>query len=386
MRLVTLALALALAAPALAKKPPEVDHLGLATMLLRDGHPDRAGQALDAYAAERIAGADPKAEDGPDRPRYHTLRGVIALRQRDFTAALAAFDAAIAAGATDAALHLYRARSAWALDDCATVLAAFAAAGPLADGEADFFAMRSACHGRAGRHAAALAALDAGEAAFPDRRDLGRLRVEHLLALGLHQAAVDAGRRYIAGGGGLDDHLFVSEALLQAGQAEDARLLLEEARLRFGDDERLLVQLGHAWLGTDHPLVAARMFEAAALFDPKYARDAAELYREQQAYGRALALNGRLLEQPAKLRQRMALLLDMERFEAVVALTPRLARLGMLAEDEELRYALAYAHFRLGDFGEAEAQLRRLTKPALFERAGQLRKAMADCRAGGECD
>jgi hypothetical protein len=190
----------------------------------------------------------------------------------------------------------------------------------------------------------------------------------------------------VGSGGGLEDHLFVSEALLQAGQHAEARLLLEEAQLRFGEDERLLVQLGHAWLGTAHPLVAARIFEAAARFDPKYARDAAELYRERQMFGRALALNGRLLEQPAKLRQRMALLIDMERFEAVVALTPRLSRLGMLGDDEELGYALAYAHFRLGDFAEAEARLRRLTTPALFERAAALRKAMADCRAGGECD
>lgn len=384
--LLVVTLALALAAPAAAKKPPAVDHLGLAAMLLRDGHPDRAAQALDAYDAARHAAPEAAPDAAPERGRYHTLRGVIALRGRDFPAALAAFDAALAAGASDPTLHLYRARSAWALDDGATVLAAFEAAGALAEGEADFYLMRSACHWRDGRHAAALAALDAGEAAFPARRDLGRLRVERLLELGLYRAAVDAGRRFIAGGGGLDEHLFVSAALLQAGQAEEARHLLEEARLRYGDDERLLVQLGHAWLGAGHPLVAARMFEAASLFDPDHARDAAELYREQQMYGRALALNGRLLEQPAKLRQRMALLLDMERFEAVVALTPRLARLGMLADDEELRYALAYAHFRLGDYTEAEAQLRRLTKPALFERAGQLRKAMADCRAGGACD
>lgn len=385
MRALVLVLALASVA---AVKAPAVDHLGLAAMLLRDGHPDRAGQALDAYAAERVEGAAP---EDPNLARYHTLRSVIALRQRDFAAALQGFDAALAAGASDLNLHLYRARSAWALGDCETVLRAFAAAGALAGGEADFYAMQSHCHWRAERHATALGLLDAGEAAFPERRDLARVRVERLLELGLYQAAVDAGRRFLAGRGldergGLDDHLFVSEALLQARQHAEARLLLEEARLRFGEDERLLVQLGHAWLGAAHPLVAARMFEAAARFDPKYARDAAELYRERQMFGRALALNGRLLEQPAKLRQRMALLIDMERFEAVVALTPRLSRLGMLGDDEELGYALAYAHFRLGDFSEAEARLRRLTSPALFERAAALRKVMADCRAGGECD
>lgn len=376
-RALLLALALALTpAPAPAKKAPEVDHLALAAVLLRDGHPERAARVLD--------GLDPDAED-LDRPRYHTLRGVVAMRQQDFAGALAAFDAALAAGASDPALHLSRARCAFAIDDCDTALAALDAA---ASAEADVHVIRAECHWRAGRHAAALAALDAGEAAFPDRRDFARTRVQRLVELGLFQAAVEAGRAFLAGGAAaIEDHLFVGEALLRAGQPAEARALLEEARLIFGDDERLLVQLGHAWLGAGHPLAAARMFERAALFEPAHARDAAEILRERQHFAAALALNARLFEQPAKLRQRMALLLDMERFEAAAALEPRLVRLGMLAADEELRYALAYARFRLGDFAEAERHLRRLQSPAMFERAGQLRKAMADCRAGiAQCD
>jgi len=147
------------------------------------------------------------------------------------------------------------------------------------------------------------------------------------------------------------------------------------------------VQLGHAWLGAEHPIVGARMFERAALYDPAYSRDAAEIYREEGLLARALALNGRLFEQPAKLRQRLALLLDMQRFEAAAALEPRLSRLDLLADDEELRYALAYARFRLGDFRGAERHLQRLRRPEMFERAGPLRKAMADCRAGvARCD
>lgn len=371
-------LALLLVAGVAEAREAEVDHLGLATLLLRDGHPDRAAQALDGFDAEA---------EGADVARFHTLRGVIALRQRAFADALAAFDAAVAAGTVDASLHLYRARSAYALDDCATTLSAFDAAGGLAEGEADFFLMRSGCHWQGEAHAAALAALDRGEALFAERRrDFARVRVDRLLSLTLFQAAVEAGQRLIEMGGGLDDVLFVSEALLQAGRAAEARAVLEEARLRFGDDERVLVQLGHAWLGTGHPLVAARMFERAAVWDAKYARDAAELYREQQMFGRALQLNGRLLEQPTKLKQRLALLLDMERFEAAAALSPRLERLDML-RDEELVYALAYARFRLGDYAETERLLGRLRSAALFDRAAALRKAIADCRATeGACN
>ncbi len=380
MRGLPIVLALALAAPAAAKKAPEVDRVGLAAVLLRDGHPDRAALVLD--------GVDPEAEE-VDKARYYTLRGVIALRQQDFRGALDAFDGAIAAGATDSSLHLYRARSAYALDDCETALSALDQAGPaVQDGGPDMFVIPAECHWRGGRHALSLAALDAGEARHPEHRGFQRTRIQRLVELGLFQAAVEAGRRFLAGGAAaIEDHLFVSEALIRAGQPGEARALLEEARLIFGDDERILVQSGHAWLGAEHPIIGARMFERAALYDPAYSRDAAEIYREQRFFARALALNGRLFEQPAKLRQRLALLLDMQRFEAAAALEPRLSRLGLLTEDEELRYALAYARFRLGDFETAEGHLRRLQSPQMFERAGQLRKAMADCRAGvAQCD
>lgn len=380
MRALIVTLLLLCALPAGAAKAPEVDHLALAAVLLRDGHPERAARVLDEV--------DPEAE-GLDRARYFTLRGVIALRGQDFRAALDALDAALAAGATDPALHLFRARSAYALDDCEAALAALAQAGSAtADGGPDVFVIPAECHWRAGRPALALGALDAGEAAYPAHRGFARTRIQRLVELGLFQAAVEAGRAFVAGGeAAIEDHLFVSEALLRAGEPAEARALLEEARLVFGDDERILVQLGHAWLGADHPITGARMFERAALYDPAYSRDAAEIYREQGLFARALAQNGRLFEQPAKLRQRLALLLDMERFEAAAALEPRLSRLGLLGADEELRYALAYARFRLGDFDGAEQQLRRLRGGAMFERAGQLRKAMADCRAGvAQCD
>ncbi|MCA9538583.1 MAG: hypothetical protein KC620_06825 [Myxococcales bacterium] len=371
--MIALALTLLLAAP-----PAEVDHLALAALLLRDGHPDRAAAVL--------AEVDPNAE-GIDRPRYFTLRGVAALRGRDFAGALRDFDAAVAEGAADPELHLLRARCGYAINDCKVTLSALQAAGPgPASGDPDFFTMTAECHWREQRPADSLAALDAGEAAFPEHRDFARARIERLLELGLSQAAAEAGARFAEQSDTLEDALFVSEAMLRAGRAEPARAALERARLRFGDVPSLLVQLAHAWLGSGHALAAARFFERAALFEPEHARDAAELYREHGLYARALEQNGRLFEQPAKLRQRLAILLDMERFEAAAALEPRLARLGLLDADEELRYALAYAWFRQGDFNQAEAHLHRLTQPALFTRAGQLRKAMADCRAGAPCD
>ena len=55
-----------------------------------------------------------------------------------------------------------------------------------------------------------------------------------------------------------------------------------------------------------------------------------------------------------------------------------LRRVGLM-EDEDLRYALAYALFKTGDFDGAERHLAALTRPDLFRKAAELRSAIQDC-------
>ena len=55
-----------------------------------------------------------------------------------------------------------------------------------------------------------------------------------------------------------------------------------------------------------------------------------------------------------------------------------LRRTGLMA-DEDILYALAYAEFKTGDFETAEQHLQKLTRPDLFRKAAELRRAMQDC-------
>jgi hypothetical protein len=50
-----------------------------------------------------------------------------------------------------------------------------------------------------------------------------------------------------------------------------------------------------------------------------------------------------------------------------------------LLEDEDLRYAVAYALFKTGEFGAAEEHLSALNRPDLFRKAAELRRAIQDC-------
>jgi hypothetical protein len=57
-----------------------------------------------------------------------------------------------------------------------------------------------------------------------------------------------------------------------------------------------------------------------------------------------------------------------------------------LLQDENIRYALAYAYFRSGNFPKAETHLTVIRDASLFNAAVQLRKAMEECKnSGWEC-
>jgi hypothetical protein len=127
------------------------------------------------------------------------------------------------------------------------------------------------------------------------------------------------------------------------------------------------------------------LFEEAALLGPKYAFEAAELYKESGHPFRATGMNARVADQRAKTQQRLALLVDAEDFEAVSALEPKLSRLWLL-EDPSVRYAIAYASFKTGQYQKAETHLRQISEPSLLESSLQLRKAIESCReAAWEC-
>jgi predicted Zn-dependent protease len=79
----------------------KVDYLALAAVLLRDGHPDRALNAIvkvDLQSKEM----KPKAK----RIQYYTLFGVIRLKRKEFLKAAPLFEQAIKAGETKPLVHL----------------------------------------------------------------------------------------------------------------------------------------------------------------------------------------------------------------------------------------------------------------------------------------
>ena len=358
-----------------AAQEPEVDYLALATLMLRDGHYDRALVALDQMDT---------ADETLDRARYYTLRGMAHLRRDELEPARDALVQAVAASEAnsadaDSTVYIYLAQIHFRLQDYAATLAALDRAGIVVERIASIYHMRAQCHWLLHDPVMALATLDQAAEIFPRDHSFLRRKIFFLIDMGLFQQAVVLGQAYLAAtAGALEDYLALGTALRASGDLDQAAVLLEQALLHFPDSADARKVLAHVYIERGELTAAADLLYIAALLDAALLGEAAELYRRAGQTQRALWINGQLTGQTVKLRQRLAIYLQLGSFEQVVAMQDALQRIGLL-DDEDIRYAIAYALFKTGDFRAAETQLAALNRPDLFRKAAELRRAIQDC-------
>ncbi|MCK6522585.1 hypothetical protein L6R49_14230 [Myxococcota bacterium] len=374
----SLVLALALSGGALYAERPsdDVDPLALAALLISDGRWDKAAAAL----------AEVNPDDKHlDRARYYTQLGLIARHEERWAEAATLLSRAIAEGATDPNLRLMLAQAELKADAPKKALQALDADRAALDPLGASWLLRAQAHRALGDTDGAWAALTDGANAVPDDLRLAEQQVLLLIELGLSQEALARAQLLLrAEGAGAERWILLSEALRGGGQDVRAAALLEEARLRFPEDERVPLALAKTYLALDQPLSAGLVLQSAATRRPELAVEAAECFRRAGQLDRAIRQNGEVPDGPTKTRQRLGLLLEAEDFERAAALTPRATRLGLVEEDE-VAYGLAYAWMRLGEAQQAEALLKHIEDPKVFQRATQLRAALAACAAEGTC-
>lgn len=377
--LLLLLVGLALPAPG-ARRPPKaqvedgVDRLVVAAVLIGDGHLDRALTVLD-----ELDPADPSVT--LDRGRYFLLLGLCHARLGATEAAAEDFAAAIAAGNAEPSLHLHLAQAQVALGRHADALESLAAAGEVATASPGAWMLAARANLGLEQHAAAWDALRDGRARFPDEPGFDREALLLLVDLQLYREAAEVGGRYLtARADEIEAWPAVAEAHRRAGNARESAAILEEARLRFPDRVDVPLRLARAYLDLGEPGACGQVLHAATPLDAALSAPAADCFRDAGQLDRALYLNTLVPDPASKARQRLDLLIRVERWDQAVALTPRLARLGLLSEDP-IAYAVAYANFKLGRFDAAEASLVGIADPRLFADATVLRRAMEDCRA-----
>ncbi|MDA3933025.1 MAG: hypothetical protein PF630_01635 [Gammaproteobacteria bacterium] len=390
--LLLLLLGLLVGLSAQAEDDDQVNYLDVAALMLRDGNLNRAELALNNLDVTELESAvaeiteDMKdkqrhaiAQARADLGRYWVLRGTIWQRQGQLESARDAITKAIASGRKEAALFLSLAQINFSLQDYQAAIAAVQHAGPAVDRIGSVYHLKAQANWLLGNQVLALAILDQASQIFVDDRSFTRRKVFYLIELKLYQQAAELGRSYLrTGAATVDDYIGIGNALRQSGAVAEALGFLELAHLQFPDNTDVSKVLAHSYIDQGKLHAAADIIYQAALRDNSLMAEASELYRRAGQVYRALTLNSEISNQETKLKQRLALYIQLLRFAQAAAMENDLQRLGLLA-NEDIRYALAYALFKTGDFAAAEQHLSLLTRSDLFRKAIEVRRAMQDC-------
>ncbi len=306
--------------PAWSNDDDQPDPLALAALLISDGNLHRASSELDKLEP---------TEDDLDLAQYYLLRGLLAYKSADYASANMHYLASLNNGQQDPLIQ---------------------------------YSLQAQCHWKLKQYDAAWQALDTGASQFPGDNRFDRQKIYYLIEKGLYQSAIEIAQPFLKTiDGGEKEYLALGRALRGSGQAELAVEVLEKAKLLYPQSSSVLTELAHAYMKQDKLITASDLFSQAYILQPKLASDASELHRQAGRLYRALNI-----------------LVELGDFESVAAMDEALTRLS-LYENQDIRYAHAYALFRTGDFDHAKLQLSQLTRADLFRKAIELRKAMDKC-------
>ena len=353
------------------KKKSKLNRLALAALLVKDGYLRRAEIVLS-----KVNRNDKKL----NKVRFFTLRGVVFFRLKKSQKAIVSFEKSLKAGQKDTMVYLFLAQAYFQLKKYQKALGALLKAPAKAEEKAGTFLLKAQCYWKLKQKTQAYIALVSGRKKHPQSLQIHRLQILLLMELRLYREAMKVGREYVKKvTDSTEPFLMLGDALRKGRQYKEAARFLEEARLRFQDDQKVLLLLARVYLEGGHLFSAAVILERAALRVPRLLVEAAELYRRSRRLWRAFHVNARVLNQKAKFRQRLGLLIQLQRFEEAAALEPRLSRLGLLRQ-QKLRYALAFAYFKTSRMKDTLRLLRGITERGLFQKAIALRKAIQTCR------
>ena len=352
-------------------KVQSTDFIELAAVMLKDGHHDRALLALQSVDL---------GNKKTDLARFYTLQGLAYLGLNDLEAARDSLQQSVKNGQQDRSIFIYLAQAYFGLKDYRNTVNAIGKAGDLINRDASLISLKAESYWHLKDTEAAINALNDGQRAFPaDLRFLKR-KVFYLVELGLYQEAVKLGRDYLhRSNASAADYVAFGNALRLSREYQEASNILEVARLKFPQDEMVAKLLAHTYLDQGQLNSAAFILEQAALLNPALQAEAAEIYRRAGRLHKALTLNEGVGDQKIKLKQRLSILLALKQFERAANMESSLYRTGLL-EDQDVRYALAYALFSSRRFADANKHLDHLKNAELFRKGTELRRLMEVCK------
>jgi tetratricopeptide (TPR) repeat protein len=358
----------------------------------RQGQPGQQQQSvlplLKRVQRHLLAGDLDRAEAALVQVRKHpaatkasvlSLEGLIDLQRGRYRAAASRFRKVLKLQATKVAVWLYLGQALYSLKDYDGALRALGRGRKVGAKMPGYWVLKERCLLSLKRPHRAYVVVQQALQRFPDDPQLLREQALILVELKLFSAALRQGRRYLRKVP--DDpysYLILGEALRKAGGRDGAIQVLEQGRIRFPGSLEILARLAFTYAEKRMPVTAGRLFERASALDPALAYEAAEQYRIGSKLRDALRLNGMIVDQRRKLRQRLAILVAAERWHLTAALEEPMRGAGLLRDAD--RYLIAYARLRAGDLVGAEQLASVIKERSYLGSVRRLKAAIARCR------
>lgn len=387
-----------------------VDHVALATLMIYDGKYDKA--------REELAQVNKKAENF-DEADYYTVVGVLSSKTDKPKEAIKAYNNAIKAtevkvfkapkvitqekylfsiaGSEEekvkapvfdpevkrkekiSQLYMYLTQEYYKLKDYKNTVDSLDKAGEIGKNRAGLYTLRAECYYKQKLNSEAITALNRGIKRFPQDSTLLKQKFYYFADLKLYQAAIETSKFYMTKVGATPkEYTTLAQMLISANEIDSAIKLLEESKLLFPKDPETGILLGHMYLKKDMKNTTAQLFEVSSYYDKKYLKDAVEMNRRAGNNLHALYLNAQNIDKIEKIKQKIAIYLNVGEYRKIIGLEKALERYKML-DDDNLRYALAYSYYMSDDFENAEKQLKYISDSELFSKATVIRKNIEKC-------
>jgi tetratricopeptide (TPR) repeat protein len=276
-------------------------------------------------------------------------------------------------------LYIYLSQAYYKAKEYKNSVEALDLAGELGRNRASLYAFRADCYWKIEEHANAFNALNLGIKRFDDA-SLLKQKFYYFSELKLYLSAVETSMAYMKKvGQNEEDFIALAQMLISADQTHEAIKVLEHAKLAFPKNAKIGALLAHTYLKKEMPYSGASLLEYSSYYDEKYLKDSIEVYRRVKNYPHAIYLNSLMLDKVEKLKQRVAIYIDRGEFEKVIGLKDALNRYSML-DDDNLRYAMAYAYYMAKDYKTAEEHLKKISDNELFTKATVIRKNIEKCQ------
>jgi hypothetical protein len=178
-----------------------------------------------------------------------------------------------------------------------------------------------------------------------------------------------------------DDTIAIASLFRAKKQGSIAAWLLEEARIEEPKSKKVALELAQTYVQDQKFVSAGEVLQSYARYESKYFLETAELFRRGKAYSRALFTNQFVTDEKEKIKQRFIILVDLGSYGAAASMQHDLRRLGLIAENEDIAYGLAFSFFQEKRFADAEKAMTQIQRPDLFKKVAWIRQSIEGCRA-----